>query len=155
VSDRYTLEPVGRVVGGRSEVRDDDWGAERATIRLDGGRFDPAAVAGLDAFSHLEVVYLFDRVDPAAVERGARHPRGNPAWPKVGIFAQRAKDRPNRLGVSRCVLLRVDGLDLEVAGLDAVDGTPVLDIKPYMNEFGPQGGVRQPAWAGELMDGYW
>jgi tRNA-Thr(GGU) m(6)t(6)A37 methyltransferase TsaA len=155
VSDAYGLVPVARVVGGRDVVRDDDWGAERATIRLDGERFTPDAVAGLDAFSHLEVVYLFDRVDPAGVELGARRPRGNPDWPRVGIFAQRAKDRPNRLGVSRCTLLAVDGLDLAVAGLDAVAGTPVLDIKPYMSEFAPRGPVRQPAWSSELMAGYW
>jgi tRNA (adenine37-N6)-methyltransferase len=147
--------PVGTVVGGRGEVRDDDWAAERAVIRLDASRFGAEAVAGLDAFSHLEVVYLFDRVDPDTVETGARHPRGNPDWPRVGIFAQRAKDRPNRLGVSRCVLERVDGLDLHVSGLDAVDGTPVLDIKPYMSEFAPRGPVHQPAWSRELMAGYW
>lgn len=149
------LVPIGVVAGGRGEVRDDDWDAERAVIALDARRFGPEAVAGLDAFSHLEVVFLFHRVDPARVETGARHPRGNPGWPRVGIFAQRAKDRPNRLGVSRCVLERVDGLDLHVAGLDAVDGTPVLDIKPYMSEFAPRGPVHQPAWSRELMAGYW
>ncbi|HET6509810.1 MAG TPA: SAM-dependent methyltransferase [Baekduia sp.] len=151
----FEVVPVGVVVGGRDEVRDDDWDAERAILRLDAGRFGPEAVAGLDAFSHLEVVYLFDRVDPAGVETGARHPRGNRDWPRVGIFAQRAKDRPNRLGVSRCALERVDGLDLHVAGLDAVAGTPVLDVKPYMPEFGPRGPVHQPAWSRELMAGYW
>jgi tRNA-Thr(GGU) m(6)t(6)A37 methyltransferase TsaA len=151
----YNLVAVGRVEGGRDEVRDDDWGAERATIRLDAARFGTDAVAGLDAFSHLEVVYLLHRVDPDGVETGARHPRGNPDWPRVGIFAQRAKDRPNRIGVSRCRLLGVEGLDLLVAGLDAVDGTPVLDVKPYLSEFGPVGEVRQPAWSRELMTGYW
>ena len=151
----FELRAIGVVRGGRDEVRDDDWAAETAAIELDGAQFGADAVAGLDAFSHLEVVYLFDRVDPAGVECGARHPRGNPDWPRVGIFAQRAKDRPNRLGVSRCRLLGVDGLTLRVEGLDAVDGTPVLDIKPYMNEFGPRGEVRQPAWSSELMAGYW
>ncbi|HEY6759652.1 MAG TPA: SAM-dependent methyltransferase [Baekduia sp.] len=155
MSESYTLVPIGHVAGGRDEVRDDDWGRERAQIVLDASRFDAEALAGLDAFSHLEVVYLFDRVDPARVERAARHPRGNEAWPRVGIFAQRAKDRPNRLGVSRCRLLGVEGLRVAVAGLDAVDGTPVLDIKPYMNEFAPQGPVHQPAWSSELMAGYW
>jgi tRNA-Thr(GGU) m(6)t(6)A37 methyltransferase TsaA len=149
------LEPIGVVAGGRAEVRDDDWGAETATIRLDPQQFGPEAVAGLDAFSHLEVVYLFDRVDPAGVERGARHPRGNAAWPRVGIFAQRAKDRPNRLGVSRCRILGVEGLDVAVAGLDAVAGTPVLDLKPYMEEFAPREPTRQPGWSSELMAGYW
>lgn len=155
MAQSYAVVPVGVVVGGRPDVRDDDWDAEHAVIALDAARFGPEAVAGLGAFSHLEVVFLFDRVDPEAVATGSRHPRGNPAWPRVGIFAQRAKDRPNRLGVSRCVLERVDGLDLHVSGLDAVDGTPVLDIKPYMSEFAPRGPVHQPAWSRELMAGYW
>jgi tRNA-Thr(GGU) m(6)t(6)A37 methyltransferase TsaA len=155
MSEAYTLVPIGRVAGGRAEVRDDDWGAERAEIVLDGARFGAEALLGLDAFSHLEVVYLFDRVDPDGVETGARHPRGNREWPRVGIFAQRAKDRPNRIGVSRCRLLGVDGLRVSVAGLDAVDGTPVLDIKPYMNEFAPQEPTSQPPWATELMAHYW
>ena len=155
MSDTYAVTAVGHVAGGRAEVRDDDWGAETATIRLDRQQFEAEAVAGLDAFSHLEVVYLFDRVDPAGVERGARHPRGNTAWPRVGIFAQRAKDRPNRIGVGVCRLLAVEGRDVRVAGLDAVDGTPVLDIKPVMAEFLPRGEVRQPGWSRELMRGYW
>jgi tRNA-Thr(GGU) m(6)t(6)A37 methyltransferase TsaA len=150
----FSIEPIGRVLGGREEVRDDDWATERAVIRLH-THFGPEAVAGLADFSHLEVVYLFDRVDPARVETGARRPRGNPDWPSVGIFAQRAKNRPNRLGVSRCRLLKVDGRDLHVQGLDAVAGTPVLDVKPWMDEFGPEGTTHQPAWSRELMRGYW
>ncbi|RSS45924.1 SAM-dependent methyltransferase [Streptomyces sp. WAC08241] len=146
-------EPVGRVVGGRGEVRDDRWGGVTAVIRLD-GRFGPDALVGLDAFSHVEVVYHFDRVPAEKVETGARHPRGNTDWPLVGIFAQRGKNRPNRLGVSRCRLVRVDGLDVHVEGLDAVDGTPVLDLKPYLDEFGPRGTVTQPAWATEIMRAY-
>jgi tRNA (adenine37-N6)-methyltransferase len=101
------------------------------------------------------VVYLFDRVDPERVERGARHPRGNAAWPKVGIFAQRAKDRPNRLGLTVCRLDRVEGLRVHVTGLDAVDGTPVLDLKPWVSELGPRGDVREPGWMAELMREYW
>ncbi|THA50359.1 SAM-dependent methyltransferase [Streptomyces sp. A1136] len=147
-------DPVGRVVGGRTEVHDDAWEDVSAVIRLD-GRFGPEALAGLDSFSHLEVVYHFDRVAPDKVEAGARHPRGNTDWPLVGIFAQRGKNRPNRLGVSRCRLLSVEGLDIHVRGLDAVDGTPVLDVKPYMDEFGPRGATRQPAWATEIMRRYY
>ena len=81
--------------------------------------------------------------------------RGNTDWPRVGIFAQRGKDRPNRIGVSRCAILGVDGLRIAVRGLDAVDGTPVLDLEPWMDEFAPQGPTRQPAWASELMAGCW
>jgi len=150
-----TLEPVGVVVGGRHEPIDDEWGAVEAVIRLDAERFGADAVAGLDEFSHLVVGYQFHLVEEAAVQTGARRPRGNPAWPEVGMFAQRAKMRPNRLGVSTCALLGSDGLDLSVRGLDAVDGSPVLDVKPFMREFDPPAGeVRQPAWATELMRGY-
>ncbi len=67
----------------------------------------------------------------------------------------RAKARPNRIGVSRCRLLGVDGLSLRVEGLDAIDGTPVLDVKPWVAEFGPRGEVRQPAWSSELMRDYY
>ncbi|MFI8350672.1 SAM-dependent methyltransferase [Streptomyces sp. NPDC085596] len=160
MSDSSTLaevvsDPVGQVVGGRAEVRDDAWGEVSAVIRLDGTRFGPEALAGLDSFSHVEIVYHFDRVPVERVETGARHPRGNTDWPLVGIFAQRGKNRPNRIGVSRCRLLRVDGLEVHVGGLDAVDGTPVLDIKPYMAEFGPRGATTQPGWATEIMRQYY
>jgi tRNA-Thr(GGU) m(6)t(6)A37 methyltransferase TsaA len=151
----YSVTAVATILGGRCKPIDDDWGAVTATIRFDHERFAVDALMGLEQFSHLEVVYLFHLVDPAGVERGARHPRGNPEWPRAGIFAQRAKDRPNRIGVSRCRLLEVDGLDVRVEGLDAVDGSPVLDVKPHMVQFDARGAVHQPAWATELMAGYW
>ena len=115
----------------------------------------PDATAGLDDFSHIEVVFVFDRVAADEITRGARRPRGRADWPEVGILAQRAKSRPNRVGVTVCELVSVDGLRLRVRGLDAIDGTPVLDVKPYMSDFGPRGPVREPAWVGELMRDYW
>lgn len=84
-----TLTPIGRVAGGRTEVRDDGWGGVTAAIRFDAQQFGTEALAGLEAFSHLEVVYVLHRVARDAVERGSRHPRGNLGWPRVGIFAQR------------------------------------------------------------------
>jgi len=151
----YEVRAVGRVLSPRSGRADDDWGDVRSTIRLDSERFGSDALDGLDDFSHIEVIFLFDRFDEAKVSVGSRHPRGNDAWPRVGIFAQRASSRPNRLGLTTCELLGVDGHDLVVRGLDAIDGTPVLDIKPYVTEFRPRGVVTQPAWIGELMAGYW
>ena len=150
-----TARPVATVLGSRDEVVDDAWAGVRAVIRLDAGQFGEEALYGLEAFSHLEVVFHFDRVPTEKIETGARRPRGNPDWPLVGIFAQRGKNRPNRLGVSRCRLHHVEGHDLHVSGLDAVAGTPVLDIKPYLAEFGPRGEVHQPVWATELMRDYW
>lgn len=154
-TDTVTLRPVGRVVGGRSEMVEDDWHDVRAVIRLDGETFTASAVLGLEGFSHLEVVFLFDRIDLAKVRTDPRPPRGNPSAAPVGIFAHRGPYRPNRLGVSRCRLLAVNGLNLHVADLDALSGTPILDIKPYLIEFAPRHPVTQPAWATELMSAYY
>ena len=149
------IEPIGRVVGGREEPVDDSWGDVEATIVLDADSVGPDATQGLAEFSHVEVVYLFHLVDADVVTNGARRPRGNPEWPEVGILAQRAKARPNRIGVSVCELVEADGLQLMVRGLDAIDGTPVLDVKPYIIEFAPGGAIFQPKWASELMRKYW
>ena len=148
------IEPVGVVRGAREAARDDYWGGARSTIELS-GRFDEDALDGLDAFSHVEVIFWFDRVDPAKIATGARHPRNNTDWPAVGIFAQRGKNRPNRIGSTCCRLVARRGRVLEVEELDAIEGTPVLDIKPVMREFLPRGEVVQPRWAGELMRDYW
>jgi len=151
----FIMEPVARVSGGRADPIDDDWGQSRAFIDLDPARFDDTALAGLDAFSHAEIIFVFDRVGDDEIVSGARHPRGREDWPKIGIFAQRGKNRPNRIGVTVCRIVSVSGRRLEVEGLDAIDGTPVLDIKPVMSGFIPRGEVREPAWAQEIMAGYW
>ncbi len=154
MTSHLNLQPVAVVRTARSTPQDDGWGDEVATLVLD-ERFGSDALAGLDAFSHLEIVFVFDQVDESTVCTGSRHPRGNPDWPSVGVFAQRAKDRPNRLGVSRCSLLEVRSRELVVEGLDAIDGTPVLDIKPWFDEMGPRGLVVQSGWSHELMADYW
>ena len=150
----FTVEPIGYVRSTRRAVRDDDWDAETMSIVLTDD-FDPVALSGLADFSHVEVIFVFDQVTAEQIERGARHPRGREDWPLVGIFAQRGKNRPNRLGLTTCAVLGVEGRELHDSGLDAVDGTPVLDLKPWMDEFAPRGGLRQPAWATELMRDYW
>jgi tRNA-Thr(GGU) m(6)t(6)A37 methyltransferase TsaA len=152
--DASMVQAIGYVSSSRSEAIDDDWGPIEATISLV-PPYGPASVLGLEDFSHIEVIYVFNGVDPAKVQMGSRVPRGNPAWPEVGIFAQRAKFRPNRLGLATCELLGVEGTVLRVRGLDAIDGSPVMDVKPYMSEFGPRGAVRQPVWSHELMAGYY
>jgi tRNA-Thr(GGU) m(6)t(6)A37 methyltransferase TsaA len=149
------MTPIGTVRSTRTATEDDDWDSVLSSIELDAAQFTAEALTGLETFSHIEVVYLFDRVDPAKVEKGARHPRNNTAWPKIGIFAQRGKNRPNRIGTTICRVDRIEGLRIHVLGLDAVERTPVLDIKPWVREFGPRGYVRQPAWMTELMSGYW
>ena len=144
-----SLTPIGHVRNARTDLRDDDWDSVAGEIELTPD-LPPEALDGLEEFSHVEVIFHFDRVPESAIERSARHPRGNTAWPRVGIFAQRGKNRPNRLGATVVELRGRKGRVLTVAGLDAVDGTPVLDIKPVMVEFLPR-----TAWSHELMRDYW
>lgn len=151
---KIEIRPVAFVRSPRVELTDDEWGRVVSVIELADG-VPAESLTGLDAFSHIEVLYVFDQVDEASVEHAARHPRGNTAWPKVGIFAQRGKNRPNRLGATICRVDRLEGRRLRVTGLDAVDGTPVVDLKPVMEEFLPREETKQPAWAIELMRDYW
>ncbi len=149
----FTMNPVAYVRSSRTVPEDDFWGGSVAEIELVAG-FDEEALQGLDSFSHAEIVYVFDRVPPEKIVTSARHPRNNPDWPKIGIFAQRGKGRPNRIGISQVPILRVAGRTLWVRELDAIDGTPVLDIKPVLREFLPRGELFQPPWATELMANY-
>jgi tRNA (adenine37-N6)-methyltransferase len=150
-----SVVPVGVVRSPIREALDDVWGGVNSRIELDGSRFSRDSLAGLDEFSHVEIVFVFDRVADSEIHFGARHPRGRTDWPRAGIFAQRGKNRPNRIGVTICRLVSVEDLTITVEGLDAIDGTPVLDIKPYLREFAPRGAVQQPGWATELMADYW
>jgi tRNA-Thr(GGU) m(6)t(6)A37 methyltransferase TsaA len=149
----YEVHPIAVVRSPRKDLSDDFWGAVDAKIVLD-ATFGEEALYGLTDYSHVEVLFLMDRVDPAKVETGARHPRERTDWPLVGIFAQRGKARPNRIGLTRATIVKIEGRTLTVRGLDAIDGTPVLDVKPWMDEFAPMGATRQPAWATELMRDY-
>jgi len=149
----FTMTAIGRVLGGRGPAEDDHWGANRASIVLTG--LPDAALAGLTDFSHCEVIFVFDQLPISEITTGARPPRGNPDWPMVGILAQRGRNRPNRIGVSICRVIAVNGNRLEVEGLDAIDGTPVLDIKPVLSGFLPRGELREPDWAAAIMADYW
>jgi tRNA (adenine37-N6)-methyltransferase len=150
----YSILPIGYVQAPRPHAEDDFWGAQESCIVLNGD-FLPESLQGLSEFSHAEVLFLFHEVDPAKIVTGARHPRNNHHWPSVGIFAQRGKNRPNRIGSTICRILRVEAARLFVAELDAIDKTPIIDIKPVMSEFLPRETIKQPAWSKELMSQYW
>ena len=145
---------IGFVEAIRLHAEDDYWGGEEACITLSSD-FSAEALQGLADFSHVEVLFLFHEVEPSKIITGARHPRNNTAWPAIGIFVQRGKNRPNRIGSTICRVIRVEGTKLFVCELDAIDATPVLDIKPVMMEFLPRGQIRQPSWSHELMRDYW
>jgi len=148
-----TLEPIGIVRSKRIEISDDYWGEIESEIILD-EKYGGESLKGIEEFSHIEVIFYFDRVKENEIRTGALHPRGNMSWPEVGIFAQRKKERPNRLGHTIVKLLRNEGRSLYVKGLDAINGTPVIDIKPVLKEFLPSGDIIQPNWAAELMKDY-
>ncbi|HEX2080281.1 MAG TPA: SAM-dependent methyltransferase [Longimicrobium sp.] len=150
----FTIRPIATVRSPRTTLADDDWGGVESVIEL-APDVPEESLEGLEAFSHAEIVFVFHRVAAEKIVTGTRHPRGNPAWPSAGIFAQRGKDRPNRLGTTMVRIVRREGPRLVVRGLDAIDGTPVVDIKPVMAELLPREPVRQPAWASELMREYW
>jgi tRNA-Thr(GGU) m(6)t(6)A37 methyltransferase TsaA len=149
------LTPIGFVRSPVAVPLHDVWGRLKSTIELDRSRFTQAALTGLNEYSHVEIIFVLDRIPDADIEYGASRPRGKAGWPEVGIFAKRSRNRPNRIAVTVCRLVSVDDLSIQVENLDAIDGTPVVDIKPYIREFGPKGDVRQPAWATELMSTYW
>ncbi len=151
---KIELTPIAVVSNDRKTPTDDHWDEVVSTLTL----VDPlqaSALQGIELFSHVEVIFFFDQVEERKIESGSRHPRSNPDWPEMGIFAQRGKDRPNRIGATICRLLKHEGNSITVRGLDALDGTPVLDIKPVMREFLPPEDVRQPDWVAELMKDYW
>ena len=147
-----TLRPIGTVRSPATEKVDESWGSVESTIEL-----RPeyrAGLRGLEQFSHcLVVAYLHGAAfEPA--RHLLRRPRGQADMPELGIFAQRAKDRPNPLGVTVVPIAAVTPEGLRVRGLDAIDGTPVLDLKPYFPQFDSAPGARVPEWVGRLMKGY-
>src|SRR5271155_394629 len=126
MASSFVMIPIGFVRSATDAPLDDVWGGAICRINLDATRFTRESLAGLDGFSHVEIVFVFDRVADSEIEYGGRHPRGREDWPVAGIFAQRGKNRPNRLGVTVCRLISVGELWIEVEALDAIDGTPVL-----------------------------
>ncbi len=151
------LKPIATAHNSRKSIdEDDDWGRVPTRIVLE-SHVPAESLAGMDDFSHLEIIYYFHMQSENEIVTGSDHPRENTTWPKVGIFAQRKKARPNRLGATIVEIDHVDVAErtIHVRRFDGIDGTPVLDIKPLMREFLPVSEVRQPGWSTELMRDYW
>jgi tRNA-Thr(GGU) m(6)t(6)A37 methyltransferase TsaA len=154
MENEILLYPIAHVHNTRNTLDDDDWGNIVSEIILE-PHFPNECLDGIETFSHIEVIYYFDRVEQGQKYPYSRHPRDNKSWPKVGIFAQRNKDRPNHIGLTIVRLIKGVSRGLLVAGLDAIDGTPVLDIKPVISEYLPREPIQQPDWSHELMKNYW
>jgi tRNA (Thr-GGU) A37 N-methylase len=149
----FAVRPVAVVRNSRTEAIDDQWNSITSTIELLDD-VPAASITELETFSHIEIIFLADRASDVPPAPWSRRPRGNPDWPEVGIFAQRNKDRPNRLLSSIATIVAVRERTVTVTGLDAIDGTPVLDIKPVFSWSGPQGPLVTPEWSDELGEHY-
>lgn len=148
-----TLHPIAWVSNNRIEPVDDFWEEIISEIVLDES-MPTEALNNIEQFSHLEVVFYFHQVDESAIVFSGR-PRGNENYPIMGIFGQRKKDRPNRIGLCTVELVSHNGRSITVKYLDAINDTPILDIKPVFKEFTPKSEVKQPDWASDLMKDYW
>lgn len=141
------FEPIGVVHSPETDIARSDWSAVVAEIHLDPA-FVPA-LQGISEWSHLDVLFHLNRAafDPTANLH--QYPRDRTDLPLMGVFAIRTQYRPNAIAVSTVELLQVRDNVLTVRGLDAIDGTPVLDIKPYTPRVHPDA-VRRPAWLDRL-----
>ena len=146
------LEVIGTVRNGREDATDRGWGSLVSTIEL---RPEFAeGLEGLDSFSHALVLFHMHRDADREAPTLKRRPRGRADMPLLGVFAQRARRRPNPVGVTAVEIVRVEPGRLVVRGLDALEGTPVLDLKPYVPVFDQRDGARVPEWMDRLMEGY-
>lgn len=146
------LDPIGIVKSPVTEAVDEGWGPVVAEIELEPQY--AAGTQGLEDFSHVLVVFLMHRATFDPQRHLIRRPRGLADMPELGILAQRARHRPCPIGVTAVQLLGVQGGLVRVRGLDAIDGTPVLDIKPYVAAYDRVEAPQEPSWLARLMEGY-
>jgi tRNA-Thr(GGU) m(6)t(6)A37 methyltransferase TsaA len=152
VDGHMNVERIGTVRSPITEPVDEGWNAVEAEIHL--SQSLAPGLRGIEEFSHILVVFLMHRATFDAAADLVRRPRGRPDMPAIGIFAQRARHRPTAIGVTAARLRSCEGNVLRVRGLDAIDGTPVLDIKPYYPAFDRVCGARTPEWVDRLMEDY-
>ena len=149
----YSVRAIAYIRNDRSEALDDNWDDVLSTVEL-ATDVPSEALRGLEEFSHVELIFFADWAEDVPPAPWHRRPRNNPNWPDVGVFAQRNKDRPNRLLLTT---LPIEGLaerSFTVRGLDGIDGTPVLDIKPVFQWSTPRGTLSTPPWSDELGETY-
>ena len=148
-----TFTPIGVVRNEVNKMSVGSYAQAESHIEIN-AEFVPG-LQGLADFSHAVVVFHLDRIPPFDKEKQLlRNPRGMEHLAPVGVFAQRTKFRPNPIGVTPVKLVSVKGNMLIVTGLDAMDGTPVLDVKPYIPEFDSASNVKMPDWVATMVQGY-
>ncbi len=147
---RFT--PIGVVSNQVNAPVDENWGSVISRLVID--TVYAEGIKGLSEFSHAIVVTFLDQARFARAKHLVKRPRGLATMPEVGIFAQRAKDRPNPIGITAVEIVTVGDGFLEVKGLDAINGTPILDIKPYYPHYDLMNDAKVPEWVERLMKNY-
>jgi tRNA-Thr(GGU) m(6)t(6)A37 methyltransferase TsaA len=144
-----TLSPIGHVENGIQKGEQAIWEEIESRIVVDGRWAE--GLRGLEEFSHLVIIFWLDRPSQAEVPLRV-HPEAKEDMPLVGLFATRTPLRPNPIGLTSVELLSVEGTTLRVRGLDAFDGTPVLDIKPYLVRGDLKSDASVPGWLRQLWE---
>lgn len=145
------MQPIGYVTNQVTEKKDTEWGLDISTVVLE--RQYQGGLTGLEGFSHVLMVTYLDKAKYVPEKHLQRRPQGREDMPVVGIFSQRTKDRPNCIGITAVEIIRVTDNTITVRGLDSIDGTPILDIKPYYPVFDKRD-AQTPEWVDILMKDY-
>lgn len=143
---------IGYIKTSISEKSDHNWGENCSEIVINEDLAD--GLKGLTDFSHIIVVYHLNEAKFIKEKHITRKPQGRNDMPDVGIFAQRGKDRPNSIGITAVKLISVNRNIISVRGLDAINKTPVLDIKPYYPHYDLKPNATIPDWVNILMKDY-
>jgi tRNA-Thr(GGU) m(6)t(6)A37 methyltransferase TsaA len=138
------IEPVGSVSNKVKKPMTRGWESVDSTIHLRRGLGE--ALEGLKGHSHLIVVFWMHEVPDSARRRVTHHLHGDESLPIKGDLATRSQNRPNPIGVSVVELKGIEQESIRVRGLDAIDGTPVLDIKPYIPAYDALPDAKVPSW---------
>jgi tRNA-Thr(GGU) m(6)t(6)A37 methyltransferase TsaA len=152
IGANVNYEPIGIVKSPVKEGVDKDWGKVISEIHID--KEFSRGLSGIDSFSHIIVIFEMHQSCWTPKTDLVRRPQGRTDMPLIGIFAQRAKHHPNPIGITSVRLLAVEENILRVQGLDAIDETPVLDIKPYFPRYDRVADSRTPEWVDRLMSDY-
>lgn len=149
--ENIVMQPIGYVSNQVSERKDTFWGSDVSTIVL--SEEYRGGLTGLSDFSHAIILCHLDKAKYIPEKHLLRRPRNREDMPLLGIFSQRTKDHPNQIGITAVEILSVADISITVRGLDAIDGTPVLDIKPYFPVFDRRD-AKAPEWVDVLMENY-
>ena len=149
--EEIIMHPIGFVKNEVSTRKDVSWGEDTSVIQLE--EEYRSGLSGLEDFSHAIILFYLDKANYVKEKHLQRRPQNREDMPLVGIFSQRGKDRPNQIGMTSVRILSVSENSLTVQGLDAIDGTPVLDIKPYYPVYDRKD-AEVPEWVDRLMAHY-